>query len=245
MCPKKDADRLIEGACRDLVKTRGYKIAWILLFDRDHGFKKGFCTGIDRQFDQFLAQVAEGNLPFCLKKMLSRPEIMVIEKLQKECAGCSLIKENQYKQVIAPISSKHRFYGVLSISLEETIYGKKELDLLKEISDDLFLGLNNIYLEQERDKAIKDLEISYRHTKEALDGTIKALSSIVEYKDPYTHSHQIRVAILAKKIARQMGLPGHEIEAIGIGSLVHDIGKISIPASILSKPGKLSEIEKK
>jgi putative nucleotidyltransferase with HDIG domain len=62
-------------------------------------------------------------------------------------------------------------------------------------------------------------------------------------KDPYTAGHQKRVSELAFKIAEGLGLGEHEREGILMASLIHDIGKISIPSEILSKPGRLSDIE--
>jgi putative nucleotidyltransferase with HDIG domain len=65
----------------------------------------------------------------------------------------------------------------------------------------------------------------------------------VETRDPYTAGHQLRSADLARAIATEMGLPSENIEGIRIAGSIHDIGKLSIPAEILSKPTKLSEIE--
>ncbi|MDO9508837.1 MAG: HD-GYP domain-containing protein, partial [Thermovirgaceae bacterium] len=64
-----------------------------------------------------------------------------------------------------------------------------------------------------------------------------------ERRDPYTAGHQKRVAALAGEIAAGMGLAPERIEGIYTAGLVHDIGKISVPSEILSKPGKLSEVE--
>jgi putative nucleotidyltransferase with HDIG domain len=65
----------------------------------------------------------------------------------------------------------------------------------------------------------------------------------VEARDPYTAGHQFRVADLARAIATQMGLPKEKIEGIRVAGSIHDIGKLSLPAEILSKPAKLSELE--
>jgi putative nucleotidyltransferase with HDIG domain len=67
--------------------------------------------------------------------------------------------------------------------------------------------------------------------------------SAVEARDPYTAGHQIRSADLARTIATEMRLPQGKIDAIRIAGSIHDIGKLSIPAEILSKPTKLSELE--
>ncbi|MBM4053491.1 MAG: PAS domain S-box protein [Planctomycetes bacterium] len=74
-------------------------------------------------------------------------------------------------------------------------------------------------------------------------GMISALSHMAEARDPYTAGHQLRVAELARSIAVEMGFPSEQTDGIFLGGLIHDIGKICVPAEILSKPGKLSDIE--
>ncbi|MCJ7665543.1 MAG: HD-GYP domain-containing protein, partial [Actinobacteria bacterium] len=76
-----------------------------------------------------------------------------------------------------------------------------------------------------------------------LEGAINTLAAIVETKDPYTYGHQQRVCKLAMTIAKELGLEENRIEAVRVSALIHDIGKVNIPASILSKPGKLTDIE--
>lgn len=76
-----------------------------------------------------------------------------------------------------------------------------------------------------------------------LTQTIQAISVTVEKRDPYTAGHQRRVAGLASAIGKEMKLDEQRIEGILMGATIHDIGKIYIPAEILSRPGKLSEIE--
>ncbi|MBN2040258.1 MAG: PAS domain S-box protein [Spirochaetes bacterium] len=70
-----------------------------------------------------------------------------------------------------------------------------------------------------------------------------AMVSTVEVRDPYTVGHQQRVSNLARAIAKEMGLSRDEIDAIRLAGTLHDIGKVNIPAEILSKPGQLSNIE--
>ena len=74
-------------------------------------------------------------------------------------------------------------------------------------------------------------------------GTIQAMSLMVETRDPYTAGHQRRVSSLARVIAKEMGLPKDTIDIIRMAGAIHDIGKISVPAEILSKPGRISDIE--
>ena len=88
-----------------------------------------------------------------------------------------------------------------------------------------------------------NLKVSYHKLQKILEGTIHTLAGIVEIKDPYTSSHQKRVSKLAVAISNELGIESKIIEGIRIAANIHDIGKITIPASILSKPGKLLNIE--
>jgi len=80
-------------------------------------------------------------------------------------------------------------------------------------------------------------------TKNTLDATIEMIGAIVETRDFYTAGHQKRVAKLSVKIAEEMKLSGERIEALRMAASIHDLGKISTPAEILSKPGRISEAE--
>ncbi len=73
--------------------------------------------------------------------------------------------------------------------------------------------------------------------------TVRALSSMAEKRDPYTAGHQQRVAKLACAIGRQMGLESDAMEGLEVAGILHDIGKIYVPAEILSKPTRLSHME--
>jgi putative nucleotidyltransferase with HDIG domain len=98
-------------------------------------------------------------------------------------------------------------------------------------------------LETEHKRVTKELQRSYDDLRETFIATVNALASTVEMKDPYTAGHQQWVTRLACAIAKEMGLPEEQIEGIRMAGLIHDIGKINIPAEILTKPGHLSEIQ--
>jgi putative nucleotidyltransferase with HDIG domain len=87
------------------------------------------------------------------------------------------------------------------------------------------------------------LSESYDQLKLVLEDSINALTAALELNDLYTAGHQKRVSDIACQIARKMELSHDQITAIRLAGLVHDIGKISIPSEILSKPSKLDELE--
>jgi putative nucleotidyltransferase with HDIG domain len=82
-----------------------------------------------------------------------------------------------------------------------------------------------------------------RKVRKALDGTIEAIGRATESRDPYTAGHQRQVTQLAVAIVKELGLDGEVLEATQAAGLMHDIGKLSIPAEILSKPSALTPME--
>jgi len=95
----------------------------------------------------------------------------------------------------------------------------------------------------ERKQAEERLKETLSRLRKSIDTTIQVLVSAVESRDPYTAGHQSRVADIARTIATEMGLSKERIEGIRMAGSIHDIGKLSIPSEILSKPTKLSELE--
>lgn len=79
--------------------------------------------------------------------------------------------------------------------------------------------------------------------QKAMLGTISTIASIMELRDPYTAGHERRVGNLAVAMAIKMSLSKKQIDCLYVAGYIHDIGKMVVPADILSKPGKLSEIE--
>jgi PAS domain S-box-containing protein/putative nucleotidyltransferase with HDIG domain len=88
--------------------------------------------------------------------------------------------------------------------------------------------------------ALKDEAENLRRTTQ---NTISAMARLTEARDPYTAGHQERVAVMAVRIAERMDLSESVCEAIRVAGIVHDIGKINVPAEILSKPGRLTDSE--
>jgi putative two-component system response regulator len=108
------------------------------------------------------------------------------------------------------------------------------------------LGQKVQELEQEiteRKKAEDEIKEGAKKLITAMEAIIESISATVEVRDPYTAGHQRRVADLAFAIATELELPEATTRGLKLASMVHDIGKMYVPAEILSKPGKLNEIE--
>jgi len=92
-------------------------------------------------------------------------------------------------------------------------------------------------------KAKDRLAEALRKVNTALEGAVELVSKVVEARDPYTAGHQENVSRLATAIADRLGLEKDTVRSVRIAGLLHDVGKVSIPAEILSKPGKLTDLE--
>ena len=103
----------------------------------------------------------------------------------------------------------------------------------------VFSGLDVTDRRRAEDTIRKDAE----HLRQVFINTVQALMRAVETRDPYTAGHQQRVAELATAIAQEMGVSADRIEGIQLGSKIHDIGKIYVPAEILNRPGKITDNE--
>ena len=98
-------------------------------------------------------------------------------------------------------------------------------------------------LEKLVEERTERLQNTLEKLRKAMGSTIQVVSSTVEMRDPYTAGHQQRVTTLACAIATEMGLPEDKIEGLRMAGIIHDLGKIAVPAEILSKPGEITEIE--
>ncbi|MGB7296634.1 MAG: HD domain-containing phosphohydrolase [Candidatus Aminicenantales bacterium] len=94
-----------------------------------------------------------------------------------------------------------------------------------------------------RQRTEKELKESWEKLHEALEGTIQAMALTIEIRDPYTAGHQRRVSKLSCAIAKELNMPETQIEGLRVAGDIHDIGKIYVPAEILSKPGQITAIE--
>jgi HD-GYP domain-containing protein (c-di-GMP phosphodiesterase class II) len=140
------------------------------------------------------------------------------------------------------------FLTIVSKEMEAEDELKKHHDQLEEIVHERTAALTklNDQLKQEiaeRKLAEEKLQQSYAKLQQNLDEIVHAMSLTAEKRDPYTAGHQKRTTELAMALAGEMGLSDHQIKGVQMAGLIHDMGKISIPAEILSKPGKLNEVE--
>lgn len=120
--------------------------------------------------------------------------------------------------------------GVLAMYAHEPgAFDSPEIALMTGLASELAYGIGRL-----RDG---------QRLERSLDSTIRAIAATTEIRDPFTAGHQRRVSQLAAAIADRLGMDAEEIRGIALAADVHDIGKIAVPAEILTRPGRVSDVE--
>ncbi len=165
-----------------------------------------------------------------------------IVKPQKPAAFIALLqqvleeRETRRPEAGGQAAPEETFYYRL---YSETLIRKLEDKMLEMEQLNRLLGqevAERKHMDEERQQAVEKL-------RKVLGATVQALALTAEVRDPYTAGHQQKVADLARAIAVEMGLSADQIDALRMAGTIHDIGKISVPAEILSMPRKLTDIE--
>lgn len=239
-------DDLFNAICNILVTEGPFKLAWVGRADQgedkkvvpvaEAGFKKGYLSSIDISWGE--NKLGQGPTGKAIRSGLPQ----AILDIQNDPAFApwrdKALEYNYHSSIALPIiCDNKRVLGALNIYSENpNNFDGKQIDLLVNLSLDLARGVNILRIKDEKEKA----ELALHET---LFNTVKVLALALEKRDPYTSGHQKRVADLAVAIASKMGLDEFTIEGIRLGGIIHDIGKIYVPADILNRPGKLTDAE--
>lgn len=242
---------LLSEICRLTVEVGEYLMAWVGFPENDadksvrvvasSGYEEGYLDNIkiswaDNEFGKGPTGLAlrTGNIQVnqnCLTNPLMAP--------WREAA----LKRGYQASIALPLVAEGEMLGVFTIySKEPDAFTSEESELLSELSGDLAFGVHSLRILDERNQAIVERQHYADHLRNSLEETLQAIATTLEMRDPYTAGHQRRVADLASAIAKEMGLPEEQVHGIHLAAIVHDLGKIQIPAEILSRPGKLGEI---
>jgi PAS domain S-box-containing protein len=238
-------ERLFEEMCRVIVEVGGYHTAWVGIAGPAPGkivqpvaragrgadiFDRITVTWGDDELGQGTVGTAiRSGEAQCSRDLTHDPRTA---PWWKEAAESGLASN-----LALPLREDSRVLGVLAIyAAELDAFGPEERQLLGELASDISFGVTALKTRADREAALERLE-------QSMEETVQAVATTVEFRDAYTAGHQRRVSRIAEAIAAEMGLPAERIHGLRLASTVHDLGKINIPAEILSKPGKLTDLE--
>ena len=237
--------QLMQRMCDNIVGVGGYLLTWVGVVEHDPAKTvrpvayAGYEAGFIEQAQITWADTAQGRGP--VGTAIRTHKLQVVQDALTDPAF-SLWRRNAakigYGSVLAlPLIYNDNVLGVVTIYASGAgAFDAAEMQLLNELADDLAYGIFTLRTRVAQDHSEKRL-------RNSMEGTILAMAATLEMRDAYTAGHQRRVADLSAVIAREMGVPEHEIRGIYFAAVVHDLGKIQIPAEILSKPSRLTRIE--
>ena len=151
-------------------------------------------------------------------------------------------KEKIFEKISLTLSGEPQFFEWKNCRYDGGLFDAEVSFSRVDVGNEVFLQaiVRDI---TDRKQAEEKLEDTLENLRKAMGATIQVIAQVVETRDPYTAGHQRRVADLARAIATEMNLSQNTVEGIRMAGVVHDIGKVSVPAEILSKPGKLTKKE--
>jgi putative nucleotidyltransferase with HDIG domain len=149
-------------------------------------------------------------------------------------------------KTIVPLFTKDEFVGVMTLGkrLSRDRYLRSERDVLKVAAHQLAVTLHNARLFAELAEKAEETQRLYREMRQIYRDTIQAFAAAIDAKDEYTRNHSFRVAHYAAAIARELKWDDHDVEAIYVAGLLHDIGKIIIDNRLINKGGDLTQQER-
>ncbi|MCF7916371.1 MAG: PAS domain S-box protein [Candidatus Omnitrophica bacterium] len=172
-----DRKTLIEKTCQELINIRGYKSAWIVLFDAQGNFFDAASAGLDDNFNLFKNDIKAGNIPRCLRKICKEKKLFQVDEPHQMCKDCSLYEYHQgVKTIVTCLQLEGDVYGALTVAIPENIeIDQQELSLLKEISGDISLGLHHLKIEERQAIAEEKLKRSQLRFKALFESSKDAI----------------------------------------------------------------------
>lgn len=249
----KDELTLIRNICRKIVEIGGYRFAWFGHIENDArqtvrpsamaGSDDGYLDHIDIALNDPELKLGPSGRALISRQIYTCRNIMTDPDFKpwREAA----LQRGFHSSIAIPIlNAQDELFGVMNIySSEADVFANDEVNILTQMVQDLSVGISSLRNYLAKLSATETLERNLAQIKRIMYQTVSSLSKVLEFRDPYTAGHQRNVTNLAVSIARIMGLSEDQIDEIFIAASLHDIGKISVPTEILSKPGKISAIE--
>ncbi len=235
----------LEEICRLAVESGGYMMAWIGVAENDadksvrpiaqSGYEEGYLDGAKISWAN--TELGQGPTGTAIRTGKTAINTDCLSNANMAPWREAILKRGYQSSIALPLIYRNRILGALTLyAAEAHAFYEEEVALLQELANEISYGIETIRtrIEHEEHGAI------LRHS---LEQSIQAIADTVEARDPYTAGHQRNVADLAVAISREMKLPEDQIHGIRLSAIIHDLGKIHIPAEILSRPGKLTDIE--
>jgi len=233
-----DLDRVLNIVIDEVIETLHAERGFVMLKDADGNLTFQVARGIDQQSIEqpgfeisrsVVEHVKNDGLPFLT---------VDAQKDQRFNMQQSIVALGLHSILCVPLRTKGKIIGIIYVDnrLHIGAFDKPDLELLSSLASSAAVAIENAALYEGLEQSKIQIETAYDTT---LEGWAKAL----ELRDQVTEGHTRRVTEMTVKLAKMIGINGDELPNIRRGSVLHDIGKMAIPDSILLKPGPLTDDE--
>jgi PAS domain S-box-containing protein/putative nucleotidyltransferase with HDIG domain len=242
----------LQAVCEAVVVKGGYVMAWVGFAEHgndksvrpvaQYGFEEGYLSSANITW----ADTERGQGPTGRAVRTGRIQVNqnVLTNPVMAPWRDSALNRGYESSIGLPLKGEIGTFGALTLyARHPDAFGEREVALLKELAADLAFGIVTLRTKAERDRIAEQNRQYEINLRDGLEETIQAVSAAMAMRDEYTHSHQRRVAALAVAIANEMGISEDSVHGVKVAAIVHDLGKLKVPAEILAKPAKLSELE--
>jgi PAS domain S-box-containing protein len=240
-----DLQAMYQNACRIAVEVGLFKMAWIGLPDTEGealvpiasaGFVDGYLDTFRLDLNDSSMNTGPASVCYRTGKCVTCNDIA--HDLNFPASLRAKAIDRSYRSAAsAPIMVEGKAVGIITLYATETgFFNDEEVELIERLASALGFAIAALRAGQARDRYQRDLRAS-------LEQTIAVIAETVSQRDPYTAGHERRVADLCIHIARGMGLDEERLQGLRLAASIHDLGKIGVPAEILSKPGRLTPIQ--
>ncbi len=229
----KSEEGLLDRMCEVVTEIGGYRGAWVGFLADDGNLvpREWSCPQLGEQLRE-LAPTWNAATPPTARACMRDGRTTV------DAEADSFVGDLVLRMALPLKDKGETTFGCLCILTGiEFMPDAREIATLEELAADLSFGIFSLRSQHTH-------ELSMQQLARTMEDTVRAMAATVEMRDIYTAGHQRRVAELAKAIAIELGLEAERTHGIELAATIHDLGKINIPAEILTKPAQLSPIER-
>lgn len=243
---------MLEGVCKAITSESRYLLAWIgwAEADENRSVRVAACAGLARAYtDGLTVTWSEGPFGNGPVGMAIRTGQTQVDNDTHSSVSFSPWRDRARRHgmgalVSIPLKIDGRTAGAITVYSSETnAFAEDETKLFEELADSIAFGIHSRRTQAAYEKSLLDIALQANKLELALEDSLAGIAAVLEQRDPYTAGHQKHVAELATQIGRELNLDNERIRALYLSGIVHDLGKIQIPAEILSKPARLNTAE--
>lgn len=245
----KTAQELFDEICQIAINYAKFTYCWITILNPlTQILELQSVSGGDETYSADLKALLAERGELFLNRLQESSEL-IFNDIDDPRANLTICKELAKKHNIQSfanfsLGNKSTTYGIITFCARQKDFFDDEIkNLLQEMVGDISFALNSFEELKWRLNAEDTLRKNQNTIAEMLIDTVSAIAATIEMRDPYTAGHQKRVSSLACAIAQEIGMEVERIEGLSLAAQIHDVGKIQVPAEILSKPTQLNIVE--